>query len=230
MHQLIAAAAVFVLLHLLVSGTRLRNIITGAIGEGPYLGLFSLASLACLVWLGFAYAQARGSSDAVDYWALSAATRWIAVGLTGLGFLFIVPGLMSRNPTSVRQRGALADPDVARGILRITRHPFLWGVAFWAGAHLLANGDLASVILFASLLVLALSGTASIDAKFARSMGEQWTAFRERTSNIPFAAILAGRQSLELGEIGLVKLLVALIAFTAVLWAHPKLFGVYPLG
>ena len=53
MAQLIAAAAVFVLLHLLVSGTRLRDAITGAIGEGPYMGLFSLASIAALVWLGF---------------------------------------------------------------------------------------------------------------------------------------------------------------------------------
>lgn len=230
MTQLIAAAAFFLLIHLVVSGTRLRSSITGAIGEGPYMGLFSLASLAGIVWLGFAYAQARGSPDDVDYWALSATTRWIAVTLAALGFLFVVPGLMTRNPTSVRQEGSLADPDVAKGMLRITRHPFLWGVAFWAGAHLLANGDMASIILFASLLFLALIGPPSIDAKRARALGEQWAPFKARTSNIPFAAILAGRQSLKLGEIGAVKLVVAVAVFGAVLWIHPKLFGVYPLG
>ena len=45
MTNLIAAALAFLLLHLLVSGTRLRDTITGMIGEGPYMGLFSLATL-----------------------------------------------------------------------------------------------------------------------------------------------------------------------------------------
>ena len=55
MSNLIAAAAAFVLIHLLISGTRVRDALTGAIGEGPYMGLFSVASVACLVWLGVAF-------------------------------------------------------------------------------------------------------------------------------------------------------------------------------
>jgi uncharacterized membrane protein len=31
---------------------------------------------------------------------------------------------------------------------RVMRHPFLWGVALWAIAHLLTNGDMASLLLF----------------------------------------------------------------------------------
>jgi uncharacterized membrane protein len=38
----------------------------------------------------------------------------------------------------------------ARGIQRVTRHPFLWGVAVWAFVHLIANGDVASLMLFGS--------------------------------------------------------------------------------
>ena len=45
MTTLIAAAAVFLAIHLLIAGTRVRDVISGTIGEGPYLGLFSLASL-----------------------------------------------------------------------------------------------------------------------------------------------------------------------------------------
>ena len=52
MSLLIAAAATFVLLHLLVSGTRLRDALAARIGEGPYMGLFSLASIAALVCWG----------------------------------------------------------------------------------------------------------------------------------------------------------------------------------
>src|SRR5664280_2292421 len=54
MGMLIAAAIVFLAIHFLVSGTRLRDAITGAIGERPYMGLFALASLAAIVWLCWA--------------------------------------------------------------------------------------------------------------------------------------------------------------------------------
>lgn len=230
MAQLLGAAAFFVLLHLLVSGTRLRRMITGTIGEGPYMGLFALASLAGLVWLGFAYAHARGGADDRTFWTITPMTRHIALGLVLIGFLLLVPGLLTRNPTSVRQESAVKDPDAVQGMLRITRHPFLWGVAFWAAAHLLVNGDAASLVLFGSLLLLALAGPPSIDAKRARRLGLQWEAFKARTSSIPFAAIVQGRQSLKLGEIGWWRLLLALVLYGVVIWAHPYLFGVSPIG
>jgi uncharacterized membrane protein len=228
--QLILAAAVFVLLHLLVSGTRLRGMITGVIGEGPYQGLFSLASLAAIVWLSIAYTHARGASGDVSWWTVTPATRPITLALVLLAFLLLVPGLLTRNPTSVRQEGALNDPDAARGMLRITRHPFLWGVALWAVAHLIANGDAASVVLFGSLLFLALIGPPSIDAKRAKALGDKWAPFKARTSSVPFAAILAGRQSLKLGEVGWWRIALALVVYAAVIWAHPRLFGVPALG
>lgn len=63
MTSLIAAAAFFVLLHLLVSGTRLRAMLVGVMGEGAYMGLFSLASFAGIYWLAVAYGDARGFGD-----------------------------------------------------------------------------------------------------------------------------------------------------------------------
>src|SRR5882672_2735310 len=155
MVSLVAAALFFVLLHLLVSGTRVRDALTGGIGQGPYMGLFSLASIGGLVWLGFAFAHARGNSGDAAFWEVSPATRQIQLVLQLLAVLLVVPGLMTRNPTSLRQEGALDRPDVVRGMLRITRHPFLWGVAIWAFGHLLVNGDRASLVLFGALLVLA---------------------------------------------------------------------------
>ncbi len=44
----------------------------------------------------------------------------------------------------------------ATNINRFTRHPMLWGVTLWATAHLLANGDLASVLLFSSFAIYSL--------------------------------------------------------------------------
>lgn len=144
--------------------------------------------------------------------------------------MFVVVGLTSANPTSVKQEGALARPDVVKGMLRVTRHPFLWGVAIWAAGHLLVNGDAPSLLLFGSMLALAVFGTVSIDAKRRRALGTSYVAFEEQTSNVPFAAIVTGRQRLSLSEIGWWKLLLAVAIWAAVLFAHPFVFGVNPLG
>jgi uncharacterized membrane protein len=225
---LVAAAAVFLAIHLVISGTRLRDVITGAIGQVAYMGLFSLASLACLVWMSIAYVHAQRGADPV-WWVATPVTKWIQLVVTFVAFMLIVPGLLTPNPTSVRQEGQLSKPDAVRGILRVTRHPFLWGVALWAAGHLMVNGDLASLILFGSLLALAVLGTISIDAKRRRALGPTWDSFAAQTSGVPFAAIATGRQSLKLGEIGWWRLGVAVIVWGALLFAHPLLFGVSPL-
>jgi uncharacterized membrane protein len=129
----------------------------------------------------------------------------------------------------VRQQGVLERPDAIKGMVRITRHPFLWGVAIWAAGHLLVNGDVAGILLFGTMLLLALFGTASIDAKRRRALGPAWDAFAARTSSIPFAAILTRRQRLDLGEIGWWRPALAIALYVAVLFGHPYAFGVSAL-
>jgi uncharacterized membrane protein len=229
MSMLIAAAAVFLLIHLLVSGTRLRDAIVRFIGESAYMGLFSLTSIAALVWLCVAFGKARSDPANVTYWTISHATRDLAAALTLIGFLLAVPGLLTNTPTRVAG-GALVDrPDAVKGMTRITRHPFLWGVATWALGHIIANGRAADLILFGELFALALLGTASIDAKRQRALGVRYTGFKSKTSNLPFAAIAQGRQSFNIGEIWW-RLSVGLVVWGAVVLLHPMLFGVRPLG
>jgi uncharacterized membrane protein len=226
---LFAAAAYFVLIHLLVSGTRVRDALTGRIGQGPYMGLFSLASLAGLVWLGFAFAEARVAPGNDVLWGVTEATGWVQIVLQFVALQFVVIGLTTPNPTSVRQEGTLDRPDLIQGMLRITRHPFLWGVALWAIGHLLVNGDAASLVLFGALLALSLFGTASIDAKRRRALGRKWDAFAAQTSNVPFLAIAQGRQRLALGEIGWWRILAGVAVWAVLLVVHPYLFGVRAL-
>jgi uncharacterized membrane protein len=229
MLNLIAAAAFFVLIHLVISGTRVRDALVARLGQGPYMGLFVALSWIGIVWLGWGFATARGSAENLAYWDLTPLTRHVQIAVQLLAFLFIVPGITTPNPTSVRQEGALERPDVVRGMLRITRHPFLWGVAIWAAGHLLVNGDRAGLVLFGSLLLLALFGTASIDAKRRRALGPRWEAFAAQTSNVPFGAVAAGRQSLRLGEIGVWRIVLAVAVWAVLAWAHPYLFGVRAL-
>jgi uncharacterized membrane protein len=147
-----------------------------------------------------------------------------------LAFLLAVPGLLLPNPTSVRQEGAAAREDAVKGVLAITRHPFLWGVTLWAGIHLLANGDTASVLFFGTFLVLALLGTISIDAKRRRRLGAAWDGFAARTSNLPFAALVSGRAKLKWREIIDWRLAVAVVLYLALLFGHQTLIGVSPFA
>lgn len=225
MIQLTAAAAFFVLIHLMISGTRARDVLVGKMGEGPYMGLFSLLSVAGLTWMIMAYGQARTEVWNTVYWGVGDATRHTQLLLQFIAIVFVVIGLTTPNPTSVKQEGVLQREDAVKGMLRITRHPFLWGVAIWAIGHLIVNGDRAGMTLFGTMLVLAVAGTASIDAKRRRALGAAWEPFAQQTSNIPFAAILAGRQTLRLGEIGLWRPLTALVIYGVLLLGHGHLFG-----
>jgi uncharacterized membrane protein len=224
MYSLIAASVFFLLIHFGVSGTRLRDVLVARIGVVPYRGAFALASLVGLVWMSGAY----GRAPTVDLWGQLIGLRPLAFVLVLVAFLFVGIGLATPSPTRVGMESTLAQgTDIVRGVVRITRHPFLWGVGLWAFVHLIVNGDLASLILFGSLLLLALGGTAFIDAKRRRNFGDQWSRFAQATSNVPFAAIATGRNQLgpALREIGILRPVIATVAYVLVLIFHGRLFG-----
>jgi uncharacterized membrane protein len=219
MLDLIAASAYFLFIHFGVSGTRMRDALVARLGLRLYRGAFALASLLGLAWMTYAFRRA----PQVRLWGLMLGLRPAAYLLVLIAFIFLVVGLATPSPTRVGMESQLTrGPEIAKGIIRITRHPFLWGVALWALVHLVINGNLAALILFGSLLVLALGGTVSIDAKRRRAFGEQWRQFAGVTSNIPFAAIIARRNRLRpaLREIGIWRLLAALAGYAVVFYLH----------
>jgi uncharacterized membrane protein len=226
--MLYAAAATFLAIHIFISGTRLRDAITGAIGEGAYMALFSIASVAAIVWLVMSFNAVNGGADDRMLYNLGPGVKHLAIPVMAIAFFIGIQGLLSPNPTSVRQESSATKESTVNGVLRITRHPFLWGVAIWAAFHVAANGNLASVTFFGTFLVLALIGTFSIDAKRKRKLAAAWTEFENKTSNIPFAAIIARRNTLNFGESFGWRFGVAMIIFLAVLFSHARLFHVSP--
>jgi uncharacterized membrane protein len=228
MNMLVAAAIVFLAIHLVVSGTRLRDGIVGAIGERVYLGLYALASLVALVWLAISYNAASTSPTNPVLYDLGRGLRDSGVLVVAVAFLLGVQGRLVPNPTSVRQGAAAAKPGTIKGVLRITRHPFLWGVIIWSAFHLAANGDLASVIFFGTFLAVAFFGTFSIDAKRKRELGSVWDAFAAKTSNVPFGAVISGRNSLNISESLGRPFWIAAAVFLVVLFAHYYLFHASP--
>jgi len=222
------ALAGFVLIHVGVSATGLRAALVGRIGEGPYRAIFSLASLALLVALISGYAAMR--ADPFDplneaMWAPPNWLRWPAVALSLFGLTLAFSGVVTPGPTLAGfEKRALAQLEPARGVLRITRHPFLWGVAIWAAAHLLVNGERFAVMMFGALGAMALFGARSIDRKGRARDPEAWARFEDVTSNAPFAAIAQGRNRLSLSEIGWRGLAgLAITIFVAL--AHEQIVG-----
>jgi uncharacterized membrane protein len=228
MSILVAAALTSLAIHLVVSGTRVRDGIVSAIGEGPYLGLYALASLATLVWLAISYNAASMSSENRVLYDLGRGVRDSGVLVIAVAFLLGFQGLLMPNPTSVRYGAAAAKEANIKGVLRITRHPFLWGVVIWSAFHMAANGDLASVIFFGTFFVVALLGTFSIDAKRKRKMGAAWDAFAAKTSNVPFGAVVSGRNSLNFSESLGRPFWIAAAVFLVVVFAHYDLFHASP--
>lgn len=223
MIPLVLAAIFFVGIHFVISGSRLRDTLVARLGESRFRAGFSLLSIFGLWWLAHAYRAA----PYIETWGQLGWFKPAALLLMLPAFLFATLGTTPANPTAVG--GAAPTAQTARGILRITRHPFLWGVALWAATHLIANGDAASLVLFGSLLLLAVGGTYAIDDKRLRMYGEDWEKYSLATSNLPFLAIIQKRNTLVPGEIGGWRPALALVLYLAMLHFHKGLFGVSPL-
>lgn len=224
MTNLVLAAVFFAGLHAGVSGTALRSVLTRRLGERAYLGAFSAASFAGLVWLSTAWSEA----PYVALWATPLWLRWLALPLVLAATVFVVLGLTTPNPTAMGGEAVLERDEPAIGILRVTRHPFLTGVAIWAGAHLATNGELRSIVLFGTMLVVAVNGMRSIDAKRRRRLPDAWPRYEAATSRMPGAAIAAGRNRFAPNEIGWGLVTLALVVFGVLLVIHPMMFGVVP--
>lgn len=225
MIDLLPAALLFVGTHLGISSTGMRQRLVTVLGERGYLVCYSLVALLTLGYLIWLY----NNLPRYEYaWLPSPELHTFARLVMPFALFLAAGAFMVGNPTAVGGGALLGGSDpasLARGVTRITRHPFQWGVLLWATAHVVANGDYQSVVFFASFGVLAGIGTVLIDRKAAASGGDGWRGYAAVTSNVPFLAILSGRNRLALGELWL-PALVALVLYAALTFGHPWVSGV----
>lgn len=118
-------------LRLIAPGFRARMI--AGMGEGPFKGVYSLVSIVTIAFVAYAFGQARQVTGMLYYPPV-----WMShIALTLMLFAMI----------------CLAAACLPAGhIVAKTKHPLILAVKIWATAHLLANGETSSVILFASFL------------------------------------------------------------------------------
>ena len=130
---MILGLALFFATHVFTTKRKARAQAIARLGEGTYkivYALLSLAGLALIIW-GFAHYR---SSGWIDVWYPPKALKHITVAL-------MLPAVILVVASYLRGR-----------IYATLKHPMLAGIKLWAVAHLLANGDLGSIILFGSFL------------------------------------------------------------------------------
>ena len=110
-------------------------------------------------------------------------------------------------------------------MLKITRHPVQWGILLFAIAHLIVNGDVASLWLFGTLATLSFVGMFSMDARRRRETDPRWQSFMAQTSMMPFAAVAAGRQKLLASDINWMGLGVGVALYALIYFFHDSVSG-----
>jgi uncharacterized membrane protein len=194
---MILGLVLFLGVHTLTTQRRLRGNLVAAMGEGGYkigYGLVSAAGLALIVW-GFAHYRAAGM---IDVWE-GLVPAQVLVGLKHITVALMLPAVILVVAAYLRGR-----------IYATLKHPMLAGVKLWAFGHLLANGDLGSIILFGSFLGWAVYDRISLKT-------------RED----------AGGPPIPVGGVtnDLIAVVVGIIAYLALAFAfHPVVIGVPVMG
>lgn len=143
MALLIAGLVLFLGIHTLPMFPATRNGLVSRLGETPYKGLYTLLSFVGLGLIVYGYGVARFEGPPVLY----DPPFW----LRHVTMLFMVPVFIFLVAAYVPSR-----------IKTVLKHPMLVAIKLWALAHLLANGDLASVLLFGGFLAWAVADRISV--------------------------------------------------------------------
>jgi uncharacterized membrane protein len=216
------ATAFFVGGHFILSSLAVRSALIHRMGDGAFRALYSLIVVAGFAWMILACRD----EPFIEVWAVPTGLRHLPLAVMPFACLLVVLGLTTRTVTAVGGEKLLDDPHPVRGIATITRHPFLWGVTLWGLVHIAANGDLASIVMFGGVAVLALGGMAHIDHRRRESQGSAWGPVAMTSSAIPFMAVIEGRTKIDWAGIGITRPLAGLALYVVILLTHEMAFGV----
>jgi uncharacterized membrane protein len=187
---LILGLLVFLGTHSFTMARAPRARLRGRLGENGYKILYSLLSLAGIVLISIGYGQYRRSGY-IEVWDPPTWTRHLALLLVWIAFVAFVAAYLPGR------------------IKRTLKHPMLAAVKIWALAHLLANGDLGSMVLFGSFLAWAVAARISV---------------KRRDEAVPHGGPAAAPANLRNDAIAVAIGTAAYLVF--VVWLHPALIGV----
>lgn len=177
------SGASFVGTHFVMSHP-LRAGLARKLGERGFMLAYVVVSL--ITFYGIVHFYGPASNDAPALlWQAGSAVWILATLLMWAGSVLFV-GSLRRNPAFPTGGAAVTRIGAPRGVFAITRHPMMWGFALWALVHALVNPTLASLVVSATIAILALGGAAGQDAKKSKLIGTPWAEWRAATAFVPF--------------------------------------------
>ncbi len=191
------------------------------IGARLYRVLFALVSLPLAVVLIIYFFNHR--YDGLQLWQLQGVpfVKPIVWVLSAISFFFLYPATFN-----LMEIAALKKPEVhlyETGIIRICRHPQMVGQVIWCVAHTLWIGTSFTLVTSIGLILHHLFAVWHGDRRLMARYGEAFAQVKERTSIIPFLAILQGRQTINFTEFIRPAYLGVTIFIFGLWWAHPLL-------
>lgn len=168
-----------------------RTATIGRIGVLPWKAVYALLSIVGFVLIVWGFGLAR--QQPVQLWLPPRGMRHLASLLTLIAFILLAAAYVPRNTIKAR-----------------LHHPMVLGVKVWALAHLLANGNVAHVVLFGAFLVWAV-----LSFRAARA--------RDRVAHTVYPAGTPAGTAITV-VVGAAAW--AVFAF----WAHGLLIGIRPVG
>ncbi|MDV7340468.1 NnrU family protein [Terasakiella sp. A23] len=212
MSDLLFATAVFLAAHIIPSYQPLRHALVSKMGERIFMSVYGVISLVMFVWLIMTYLDA----PYIELWMIEDWMRHVVIGVMFFVCLLLVCTFSQPNPFSLGKGAKGFDPKNP-GIVSLTKHPAFVAFALWSFAHILPNGDLASVVFFGLMGALSLYGPFSLNQKRQKKMGrEQWQALVDQTET-------------GLPHIGILRWLVAIVLWVGLFHAHEPIIGVMPI-
>ncbi len=204
-------------------GAALRPWAEKKIGARLYRIAFALVSIPTAVVLIIYFFNHR--YDGQQLWQVQTVpgVQVIVWVLSAISFFFLYPATFN-----LLEIAAVQKPQVhlyETGIIRVTRHPQMVGQVIWCVAHTLWIGSSFTLVTSIGLVLHHLFGVWHGDRRLSDRYGEAFAQVRQRTSIMPFQAVLDGRQSLKWQEF-LRPSYLGIAAFIYLLWwSHPLLMG-----
>ena len=223
-------ALLFVGSHLVISSRAVRPRLIALVGERAYPGIYSLVSLGTFIPLVLAFAYHKHSGAMM--WNLRdvPTLRYLVWLLMLFAFIVLIASFITPNPGSMSAQGEARNAGVARGVLKISRHPSFVAFSTFGIAHILMNGFVGDVIFFGTFPALSIIGGMHQDARKEVQLGESYKFLEEKTSFFPGLALVDGRQHWTSADLPWAAIAIGLVLTALILWLHPIIFGGNPLG
>ncbi|UWP94174.1 NnrU family protein [Aliiroseovarius crassostreae] len=204
----------FFVSHSIPTRPKVKHRLVSVLGKRGFTLAYSILSIAALTVL----ILAARTAPHIPIWHWESWQNHLALTLMFLAIILVVLSVGRPNPLSFGgSDNALFDPNNP-GIVGWFHHPLLVALLLWSSAHLVANGDLAHVIMFGLFGLFSLLGRTIINKRTRRELGtETWEALRK--TRLGFKPSINGSIRFALG----------IVLFAATVWAHEFIIGISPL-